>query len=953
MRSDLLLAAVVTLSQYVFICESVPLHSEDYEEKSIRRLRGLTDMQYSDQGVLQKFVVMSCPDDFQLVIEPDEAEIVVRWEDDTTEETVKMSTAHHEHSNRIEATIERVYEDSSSEVSGCKFLVTLREQDSSSSELINMHEIDVINETAAESVDYVTTEDPSATHTDSITQTTNSDDVTSPPSTQMSRLEESDVTAIVPEMSIVDYTTSSRVDIEITNKEANFEYVTTTVSATMEDTERTSVSPNAHTQQEWGIGTTDNKLTSFSSTLPSQKAQKIDSTEAVTHQSEIVGTVSPLGLSSTVLTNQGELYTGFANKIPTSDVSLENVNTPSTNGTDLLTMTTVSENFIENATVSYTSDMDNKTVTEQTPTEGNFVNDYTSMSILFNNTPAMDTITTAEYEVQTDATGDYSDETTLLMNSTETGIPDEYQESLSYDEPTSSTPTVTSPKQFGNTNGRMGRIDSSTESDHVNFESSTDEYLYTNSNSSTEINFNQFLSLTNEPELEIFKNVTTDATTLGQELTSVTVATEEYFINETTEVPLTSNLGPVHYETETAFSTIETSTVRPTNEPESSNTLQRTTDMTSQSVNPTRDYEGNQSFSDLYQNGTVPEVDHGRDGCVLVNGTIIQVGGSFTTANCAYSCTCRRQGTLMCNRKGCDQFQECNINDGISDCYCRKGFYHDGEKCIKDCPDRFITFEDGCYHFHNEKMNFDDAQKFCQSMSANLAVIKNGREDAFISSLAGIKKEVWIGAYRGKTEDPVYLTTTGDLQHSQIWSPEMPSGIYRLEFSFYPLHKAHIFLGPKPKLVKEMYEIVLGESGEFNVLIRRCPNCMEKFAKYRFKLTETNVTDGDRFYITFKNNMIELGQVGAYSPFVSWVDRTGRPRDIRYIGFASDGIVTQWRIFFDFHWVDGSPWIYENWYLTEPDLFDDVDACVFANYKYSGAWNDDNCKHQRRFICKM
>lgn len=72
---------------------------------------------------------------------------------------------------------------------------------------------------------------------------------------------------------------------------------------------------------------------------------------------------------------------------------------------------------------------------------------------------------------------------------------------------------------------------------------------------------------------------------------------------------------------------------------------------------------------------------------------------------------------------------------------------------------------------------------------------------------------------------------------------------------------------------------------------------MEKLAKYRFKLTETNVTDGDRFYITFKNNMIELGQVGAYSPFVSWVDRTGRPRDIRYIGFASDGIVTQWRIF--------------------------------------------------------
>lgn len=51
MRSDLLLAAVVTLSQYVFICESVPLHSEDYEEKSIRRLRGLTDMQYSDQGI--------------------------------------------------------------------------------------------------------------------------------------------------------------------------------------------------------------------------------------------------------------------------------------------------------------------------------------------------------------------------------------------------------------------------------------------------------------------------------------------------------------------------------------------------------------------------------------------------------------------------------------------------------------------------------------------------------------------------------------------------------------------------------------------------------------------------------------------------------------------------------------------------------------------------------------
>ncbi|KAJ8020375.1 Galactose-specific lectin nattectin [Holothuria leucospilota] len=339
--------------------------------------------------------------------------------------------------------------------------------------------------------------------------------------------------------------------------------------------------------------------------------------------------------------------------------------------------------------------------------------------------------------------------------------------------------------------------------------------------------------------------------------------------------------------------------------------------------------------------------------CRLPDGRFIQVGEYAVTLDCGFVCLCDETKSLLCVRKGCRKFEKCEQQNKKIGCFCQTGFTFDGQECIKDCPRAFLPFEDSCYYFHNKRMGFEEAEKFCLKMEANLASIHNERENEFISSLVGVKKEVWIGAFRS-TEEPFEFITNGNLQRPQFISTEIPAGLYRIEFSIDPVSNAHIFLGPEPEVVMSMYEIVLGSTGEFNLAIRRCPNCTNRISSFRSELIH-NSTQGERFYLTFKNNMIEIGKVGAYVPLVSYVDMSGDPHEVRFIGFASRGATVKWKLFSDFNWSDGSPWWYENWYLTEPDLFpvDDVMSCVFLNYKFNPSWNDDNCEHKRRFVCKQ
>lgn len=78
----------------------------------------------TNAGVLQKFMVVSCPEDFKVVIMPDESEIFVKWADG--EQSVKLLTGNQDRSNNIQTNIERYNDVIDSDGERCMFTVTLR-----------------------------------------------------------------------------------------------------------------------------------------------------------------------------------------------------------------------------------------------------------------------------------------------------------------------------------------------------------------------------------------------------------------------------------------------------------------------------------------------------------------------------------------------------------------------------------------------------------------------------------------------------------------------------------------------------------------------------------------------------------------------------------------------------------------------------------------------------------
>ncbi|KAM9322717.1 collectin-12 [Pholidichthys leucotaenia] len=97
------------------------------------------------------------------------------------------------------------------------------------------------------------------------------------------------------------------------------------------------------------------------------------------------------------------------------------------------------------------------------------------------------------------------------------------------------------------------------------------------------------------------------------------------------------------------------------------------------------------------------------------------------------------------------------------------------EKPEPDCPPEFRKFEDSCYYFSSgaQRLNFDEANKFCANKSTHMLIINDNKEQEFVRSAIKGKGYFWLGLTDREKEN-VWKWVDGTIPVFKMWKPGQP-----------------------------------------------------------------------------------------------------------------------------------------------------------------------------------
>lgn len=92
-----------------------------------------------------------------------------------------------------------------------------------------------------------------------------------------------------------------------------------------------------------------------------------------------------------------------------------------------------------------------------------------------------------------------------------------------------------------------------------------------------------------------------------------------------------------------------------------------------------------------------------------------------------------------------------------------------------DCPAEFRKFGDSCYYFSSasQRLNFDEANKFCTSNSSHLLIINDNEEQQFVRNAVAGKGYFWLGL-TDREEENVWKWVDGTMPIFKKWKPGQP-----------------------------------------------------------------------------------------------------------------------------------------------------------------------------------
>nr|XP_045606294.1 macrophage mannose receptor 1-like isoform X2 [Procambarus clarkii] len=281
----------------------------------------------------------------------------------------------------------------------------------------------------------------------------------------------------------------------------------------------------------------------------------------------------------------------------------------------------------------------------------------------------------------------------------------------------------------------------------------------------------------------------------------------------------------------------------------------------------------------------------------------------------------------------------------------------DTSACGWDWTENPVTGE--CYRLELEELTFADARAVCLEQwygegqsSPDLVSLYSSQEQSFVFDLVArqdlSQTGLWIGMMNDIDGNRWMDGTPGAYFN---WADGEPSSYYyeenciemysdtgkwndidcALRFAFICEKKGRNYVGPQPPPPPEV----------------TCPSGWSYWNNHCYYLSPTTA-DWDTAHGSC-NDLLgsELVSVGSAD------------EDDYLTTLMSSGYINIWMGLHDddnganWHWVDGSPFVFTNWYSGEPNNQGGVEHCAEKRSDYWYTWNDMPCSQLNYYVCKI
>ncbi|XP_077159612.1 macrophage mannose receptor 1-like [Paroedura picta] len=290
-------------------------------------------------------------------------------------------------------------------------------------------------------------------------------------------------------------------------------------------------------------------------------------------------------------------------------------------------------------------------------------------------------------------------------------------------------------------------------------------------------------------------------------------------------------------------------------------------------------------------------------------------------------------------------------------------------KPLKESPGKQEIVEEGCwrgwkrhgfycYMLGNVFATFAEANQTCQKDGSYLAAVEDRYEQAYLTSLIGLRPEThfWIGL-SDIEEKGTFKWTSGEAIKFTHWNSEMPGrkpGCVAMRTGIagglWDLLKCET----KAKfLCKKWAEGMTPPPPPVTTPAPKCPDdwhsvyqsniCYKAYARRG----EKSWAEAHSFCKAVGGDLATIGSSREQTSLYTYLSSSGQTGAHFWIGLnylnPDDG----------FAWSDGSPLGYVNWGYGEPNNHNGIEHCGELSTGYHMYWNDMHCEERFPWICQI
>uniref|UniRef100_A0A8C5Y4E3 Macrophage mannose receptor 1 n=1 Tax=Microcebus murinus TaxID=30608 RepID=A0A8C5Y4E3_MICMU len=265
-----------------------------------------------------------------------------------------------------------------------------------------------------------------------------------------------------------------------------------------------------------------------------------------------------------------------------------------------------------------------------------------------------------------------------------------------------------------------------------------------------------------------------------------------------------------------------------------------------------------------------------------------------------------------------------------------------------------------CYLIGHTLSTFTEANETCKSEKAYLTTVEDRYEQAFLTSLVGLRPEryFWTGLSDIQNKGTFQWTIEEDVQFTH-WNSDMPgrkAGCVAMKTGIAGGLWDVLKCDEKAKFVcKHWAEGVTRPPEPTTTPEPKCPEdwgttsktslCFKLFAKGKHE--KKTWFESRDFCRALGGDLASINSKEEQQTIWRLITTSGSYHELFWLGLTygspSEG----------FTWSDGSPVSYENWAYGEPNNYQNVEYCGELKGDPGMSWNDINCEHLNNWICQI